>query len=110
MDSSAFLHALGQGIPTVVTNVPMQGRWDPKYFIDAYGKLPVTLVNCETGETKPAKVADFFNGFLHPEERIGIWKLKVRSNPHLQISLCQPLLAGLATSERLPHPVSRTLW
>ena len=105
-DHSAFLRALSHGVPAVVTDVPMQGRWDPQYFIDEYGKLPVTLVNCETGETKPAKVADFFNGFVNPRGRTGVWKLKARSKHHLQISLIQPLLAGLATSERLPHTVS----
>jgi hypothetical protein len=105
-DHLAFLRALGHSVPVVVTDVPVQGRWDPQYFIDEYGKLPVTLVNCETGETKPAKVADFFRGFLNPGERTGIWKLKVRLKPHLQISLVQPFLAGLATSERLPHSVS----
>ena len=79
MNMSAFLNELAQGIPAVVTHVPIQGRWDPQYFIDTYGQQPVTLENCVTGETKPVLVADFFNDFLRPNERTGVWKLKVNS-------------------------------
>jgi hypothetical protein len=75
------MHEWSKGLPLVITDVLMQGRWDPQYFIDNYGNKVVTLVNCETGETRQSKVGKFFNLFLHPEERIGIWagiwKLKV---------------------------------
>jgi hypothetical protein len=78
---SDFMHEWSKGLPLVITDVLMQGRWDPQYFIDNYGNKVVTLVNCETGETRQSKVGKFFNLFLHPEERIGIWagiwKLKV---------------------------------
>jgi hypothetical protein len=81
---SDFMHEWSKGLPLVITDVLIQGRWDPQYFIDNYGSKGVTLVNCETGETRPSKVRKFFNLFLRPEERTGIWagiwKLKVMSS------------------------------
>ena len=55
----------------------IQGRWDPQYFIDVFGDRSATVINCETGATGKIKVRAYFQGFLNPEERTGIWKLKV---------------------------------
>jgi len=78
---SNFLHKWSKGLPLVVTNVLMQGHWDPQYFINNFGTKSCTLVNCETGKTRQAKVKKFFELLLHPELRTGIWagtwKLKV---------------------------------
>jgi hypothetical protein len=71
---SDFLH---RGLPVVVTNVLLQGRWDPQHFIDHYGSHPVTIINCETGETDNVRVEEYFRCYLHPDEYTGIWKVKV---------------------------------
>jgi hypothetical protein len=74
---SDFLHDWCRGLPVVVTNVLLQGRWDPQHFIDHYGSYPVTIINCETGETDNVKVEEYFQRYLHPAEYTGVWKLKV---------------------------------
>src|ERR1700683_4458700 len=79
---SDFLDQWSKGLPLVVTDVLLQGRWDPQYFIDQFGERKVTLINCETGQERHGyKVKDFFNLFLNPDARTGFWagtwKLKV---------------------------------
>jgi hypothetical protein len=74
---SDFLHDWSRGLPVVIANVLLQGTWDPQYFIDAFGEEGATIVNCETGQTKKIYVKEYFGWFLNPDERTGIWKLKV---------------------------------
>jgi hypothetical protein len=75
-----FQRYWAQGIPVVVTHIQMQGTWGPAYFVKAHGDKKVTLVNCETGKTKPSSVASFFeqfgDAFIFDND---IWKLKVCS-------------------------------
>jgi hypothetical protein len=76
LNVATFLHNWAKGLPAVVSHIQLQGKWDPQYFVDNYGKEKVTLINCETQATRPATVAEFFNDFIKPGERAGIWKLK----------------------------------
>lgn len=65
----------------VVTHIKMQGTWDPAYFMKAHADKKVTLVNCETGKTKPSSVAEFFMWFGRASGMDDdIWKLKVCSS------------------------------
>lgn len=61
----------------VITNVLLQGTWDPQYFINVFGDEEATIVNCETGQTKKVKVKVYFGWFLNSDKDTGIWKLKV---------------------------------
>jgi hypothetical protein len=72
-----FLRHWSQGLPAVVGPIQYQGHWGPEYFIERYGTESVTLEDCETGETKPTTVADFFQSLLITDRRTHIWKLKV---------------------------------
>jgi hypothetical protein len=77
LKNSDFLHDWSRGLPVVIANMLLQGTWDPQYFIDAFGEEGATIVNCETGQTKKVCVKEYFGWFLNPDERTGIWKLKV---------------------------------
>jgi hypothetical protein len=44
----------------------------------SFGEKAVTLIECETGRTKPSTVAEFFGLFGKSAGRTGIWKIKVR--------------------------------
>jgi hypothetical protein len=114
LNISDFMHDWSRGLPVVITDVLLQGTWDPQYFIDAYGEVGATIVNCETGETRKVKVREYFERFLNPGEFTGIWKLKVR---HI---LCFPGVilknfyhripcSGLASPARFSGLVSRTI-
>lgn len=72
-----FEHYWSHGIPVVITDVKMQGKWDPEYFIQAYGTQMVTIVECETQKTMQRSVAYFFERFGKHHDGTGIWKLKV---------------------------------
>ena len=61
----------------VIIDMLLQGTWDPQYFIDAYGKVGATIVNCEMGKMRKVKVQEYFERFLNPGEFTSIWKLKV---------------------------------
>jgi hypothetical protein len=61
----------------VVSEVLIQGLWDPSYFINKFDDKGFTLINCETGETKKSTVKEYFETFLNPTGESGIWKLKV---------------------------------
>lgn len=74
---SDFLQDWSKGLPVVITDLLIQGSWNPQYFIDAYGDLKADVVNCETGFIKKMFVRDYFQSFLDPSARVGIWKLKV---------------------------------
>jgi hypothetical protein len=74
---SDFLHDWSRGLPVVITNVLLQGTWDPQYFINVFGDEEATIVNCETGQTKKVKVKVYFGWFLNSDKDTGIWKLKV---------------------------------
>ena len=77
----------------VVTDVLLQGMWDPQYFINVFGEEGATIVNCETGQTKKVKVKDYFGWFLKPDERTGIWKLKVGAITFLYIHFQHSIFA-----------------
>jgi lysine-specific demethylase 3 len=77
LSDTEFVRHWSYGIPVVVSSLNFQGTWDPAYFIRTYGKKKATIENCETGETKLSNVATFFQQFLDPGQRDGIWKLKV---------------------------------
>ena len=77
LSATEFVRHWSYGIPVVVGSLKFQGTWDPAYFIKAFGEKDVIIENCETGETKPATVAKFFEMFLDPRKRDGVWKLKV---------------------------------
>jgi len=106
---SDFLHEWSKGLPLVITDLMIQGSWDPQYFIDHFGWMPVTVVNCETGDTKPSTVKKFFSLFLHPEDRTGpwagIWKLKVTFLFKFFIIILTFLLNSASTNlSRIGHP------
>ena len=42
-----------------------------------FGDEGITLINCETDETKKSTVRGYFEAFLNPTRESGIWKLKV---------------------------------
>jgi hypothetical protein len=77
----AFESIWEQETPIVVTDVlsKLQGKYDPGYFIRRHGTEPVTLVDCDTGRTRPSKVAIFFQDFGSGVQRQAIEKLKVWS-------------------------------
>jgi hypothetical protein len=77
--TAEFLSCWSKGNPVVVTHVKHQGFWDPNYFIERYGGVSVEVENCETGDIRDSTVAEFFRTFLTPDQRMGIWKLKVSS-------------------------------
>jgi hypothetical protein len=69
-----FQRHWSQGTPVVITDIEIQGNWTPEYFIKRYGGKDVTVENCETNETTPITVMEFF---LHFGKRTNIMKLKV---------------------------------
>lgn len=75
--SPEFLQLWSEGIPFVITDVKRRCKWDPQHFIDRYGKIDVTLEDCETGELLESTVAKYFQTFLSPDKRDRTWKLKV---------------------------------
>lgn len=111
LNISDFLHEWSKGLPLVITDLMIQGSWDPQYFIDHFGWMPVTVVNCETGDTKSSTVTKFFSLFLHPEDRTGswagIWKLKVAF--HFIFFLASLLNSASTNLSRigLPRGISR---
>ncbi|KIM80675.1 hypothetical protein PILCRDRAFT_52980, partial [Piloderma croceum F 1598] len=68
-----FQRHWSQGTPVVITDIEIQGNWTPEYFIKRYGDENVTVENCETDETVPTTVMEFF---LHFGKRTNIMKLK----------------------------------
>jgi hypothetical protein len=76
------------GIPVVITDVKMQGMWDPEYFVQAYGTQMVTLIECETQKTMQRSVAYFFSRFGQLHDGTGIWKLKVCTFFAVRLVLC----------------------
>jgi lysine-specific demethylase 3 len=85
LESSELENYLSQGTPVVVTDIDLQGTYDPLYFQQRFWDKPVILKNCETGEQKRSTVFKFFETFGKPWLRNpgeGIWKLKVRSLSH----------------------------
>jgi hypothetical protein len=72
-----FQQYLAQGIPVVVTNVEMQGKWDPAYFIRTFGHIVVTVEDCETGKTYRSTIQDFFFDFGGARSDGRILKIKV---------------------------------
>jgi hypothetical protein len=91
----------------VVSEVLIQGSWDPSYFINTFDDEGVTLINCETGETKKSTVKEYFETFLNPTGESGIWKLKVA---YQVFSCCfgrsHLSFVRLASSKKLPGHVS----
>jgi hypothetical protein len=83
-----FQHYWSHGIPVVITDVKMQGKWDPEYFVQAYGTDMVTLVECETQKTMQCSVAYFFKRFGKAHDGTGIWKLKVCTFFAVRLVLC----------------------
>ena len=75
---------LSRGIPVVVTDIEIQGTYDPQYFRDRYRTKGVTLENCETGQQRRSTVEKFFETFGKPWLRTEgeIWKLKVHLALH----------------------------
>ena len=77
-----FLHLWAAGIPVVITEAQnnFRGHWDPGYFIEHYGKLWVTPIDCETDQERPRMAArDFFALLLKGSNQQAILKLKVGS-------------------------------
>jgi hypothetical protein len=110
---SDFLQDWSKGLPVVITDLLIQGSWNPQYFIDAYGDLKADVVNCETGFIKKMFVRDYFQSFLDPSARVGIWKLKVDAlssffpfHGFIYVLTC---LVGLAAAEKFPGVVSRAI-
>ena len=72
-----FMERWSEGYPLVLRGSEIQGNWGPDYWISRFGDQPVTLENCETGETIPSTVAEFLGTYGTEAFRAGIWKLKV---------------------------------
>lgn len=72
-----FYHRWSRGAPVVLTQVTLQGTWDPTYFIKYHGGKSVTVINCKTQATKTISVADFMGMFGKPVANGEVWKLKV---------------------------------
>jgi len=104
---SDFLHDWSRGLPVVVVEVLIQGLWDPSYFINTFDDEGVTLINCETDQTKKSTVKEYFETFLNPTGESGIWKLKVAYQVFSYCFGCSHLsFVGLAPSKKLPGHVS----
>jgi hypothetical protein len=73
-----FQSHLARGIPVVITNTALQGKWDPAYFIRTFATIYVTVQDCETGQTFCLSIPDFFREFGRDRAQGRIWKIKVR--------------------------------
>lgn len=69
------------GTPIVVKGIQLKGtsQWCPNYFSQRHGAQRVTIINCETGETRVISLAQFMAtmGGLRIDGEI--WKVKVRN-------------------------------
>jgi hypothetical protein len=77
LEPSELEYYLSWGIPVVVTDVHIQGTYEPAYFHERFGSKPMVLQHCETGQKKHSTVEKFFGTSGEPESQDGIWKLKV---------------------------------
>ena len=97
-DKAHFEAALAAGVPLCIENahLRLQGEWDPRAFIEKYGSLIVTPIDCLTGEPAPGvwTVERYFNILVRGDTSFGILKLKVRSGP-VEYTLVTPMI-GLA--------------
>lgn len=68
---------LSQGVPFVVNNIEIRGKYDPDYFINKYHGHHCRVHYVNTGKVENATVEQFFRTFgnLHPPEARA--KLKV---------------------------------
>ena len=69
------------GVPIVVTNVQMQGRWMHADFIEDYGSRKVSVLDCTDGadlKTRRCTMAEFFSILSTPGSPQGRYKMKVR--------------------------------
>ncbi|KZP02008.1 hypothetical protein FIBSPDRAFT_906249, partial [Athelia psychrophila] len=77
-DYGAFERVWSMGTPIVVNNIQLKGtsQWGPNYFSQRHGAQHVTIINCETGETRVVSLAQFMGsmGRLHIDGEI--WKVK----------------------------------
>ena len=67
LSRNQFLHLWTAGIPMVITEAQknFQGHWDPRSFIDHYGKLWVTPIDCGTDQERPRMaISEFFARLL----------------------------------------------
>jgi hypothetical protein len=76
LTSTEFHAHWSRGIPVIVTNVVLQGKWGPQYFVREHGETKITLVDCETEQTRNSTVAEFFGSFGQSEGRTKIEKCK----------------------------------
>jgi hypothetical protein len=93
-----FQRHWSRGVPVVVTDVQLQGAWDPQYFVAEHGAVKVTLVDCETEKARQATVAEFFGSFGKPEGRTKIEKVKARCSPLLAVCFAHSTSTGLAAT------------
>jgi hypothetical protein len=77
-DDSQFYRHLANGTPVVVTEVKIQGEWDPAYFAKRHGDQKVILEDCETGKKLPGHVSGFFSEFGKVRTDKKISKIKVQ--------------------------------
>ncbi|KAJ7712636.1 Clavaminate synthase-like protein, partial [Mycena metata] len=73
-----FRRVWSWGKPFLVTDVGSQLTlpWTPTFFVEEYGGSECDIIECQTNETRPTNVADFFNTFGQYTDREGCWKLK----------------------------------
>ena len=102
LSRNQFLHLWTAGIPVVIKEAQknFQGHWDPQSFIDHYGKLWVTPIDCGTDQARSRMaVSEFFALLLERSGQQAAFKLKV--SLLVALSPTQPLTitwdTGLAT-------------
>ncbi|KZP02820.1 hypothetical protein FIBSPDRAFT_668874, partial [Athelia psychrophila] len=74
----AFKQQWSTGTPVVVKGIQLKGtsQWGPNYFSQRHGAHRVTIINCETGETRVITVAEFMATMGRLQVDGEIWKLK----------------------------------
>lgn len=107
-DKAHFDAALAAGVPLCVedAHLRLQGEWNPQSFIEKYGYLVVTPIDCLTGDLAPGvwTVERYFTVLLRGDTSFGMLKLKVSSRAS-QYALVTPL-TGLAAG----GGIRRSLW